>query len=528
MPEAPDELVTKLLSELKVLETEAVKEKVFENYNVVVRGVPFSVEIKKQTGMPTPSYILRYPEMSTVGPGTEAEIRSQLIKRFKPTSLKFTTVDEYRNVEERFESTTYDILEGLLKGMGAREKKMLAVRLMMEMIGLDKIEPLIHDDSLEEVCINASGLPVMVYHKKYGWLTTNVVVPTEKDIDDLAEKIASRFGKEITVAHPILDDAILVTGDRVTATLYPISTKGNTMTIRKFRRSPWTIVDFISPEINTLTPEVAALLWTSVQYELNIMIAGGTASGKTSLLNAMLLFVPPAQRIISIEDARELNLPENLHWIPLTTREALGEKADKITVLDLMLTAMRMRPDRIVLGEVRTAQEAQTLFEASDTGHSTYSTLHATRIDGIFRRLLNPPINVPKSMISSLHLALVQYRQKRLGFRRTLEVAEIATSGDTFEKIDVRANALYRWNARRDSLDRVGESARLVEELLFFSGMTKKEMDDDMDEKRRILQWMLDNNIRGIGETSKIIQLYYENKDYLTEAIRKGLKIEGV
>ncbi|MBI4017899.1 MAG: type II/IV secretion system ATPase subunit [Candidatus Aenigmarchaeota archaeon] len=522
MVEAANELVNKLLSDVRTYPKEAAKEKLFEAYNVVVRGVPINVEIKRIAGTSTPSYIIKYPEMPSMGPGTEGEIRTQLIKRFKPTSLKFSTIEEYRNVEERFESMTYDILEGVMKGLSAQQKKMLSVKLMMEMLGINQLEPLINDDTLEEICVNGSGLPAMVYHKKYGWLTTNVVIPTEKEIDDIAEKVASRFGKEITIAHPILDDAMLVTGDRVTATLYPISTKGNTLTIRKFRRSPWTIVDFISPEVRTLTPEVAALLWTSVQYELNIMIAGGTASGKTSLLNALLLFVPPEQRIISIENARELNLPENLHWVPLTTREAFGEKADKITVLDLMLSAMRMRPDRIVLGEVRTSEEAQTLFEASDTGHSTYSTLHATRIDGIFRRLLNPPINVPKSMLASLHLALVQYRQKREGFRRTLEVAEITPIGETFEKIDIRANTLYRWNARRDAVERVGESARLVDELLFFSGLTKKEMDDDLEEKRRVLQWMLDSNIRSINEVAKIIQLHYENKEYLSDVMRSA------
>lgn len=517
--ETPEALVSKLLAEMR---QERNEERVFEKYTTVVRGVPLEVEIKRIPGVTTPSYILRYPELPPVGPGTEAEIRSQLIKRFKPASLKFTTVAEYRTVEEHFESATYTILDELMKGLGAREKKMLAVKLLMEMIGLDRLEPLVHDDALEEICVNGSGTPVMVYHKKYGWLTTNVIVPTEKEIDDLAEKIASRFGKEITVAHPILDDAMLVTGDRVTATLYPISTKGNTLTIRKFRRSPWTIVDFISPDVNTLTPEVAALLWLCIQYELNVLVAGGTASGKTSLLNALLLFVPPEQRIISIEDARELNLPENLHWIPLTTREAVGEKAEKITVLDLMLSAMRMRPDRIVLGEVRTSEEAQTLFEAAETGHSTYSTLHATRVNGMFRRLLNPPISVPKSMLAALHLVLVQYRQKRLGYRRTLEVAEIATVGETVEGIDLKANALYRWNARRDALERVGESARLVEELLFFSGMTKKEMDDDLLEKQSVLKWMLDKNTRTITDVAKIIQVYYENKAYLMETVEKG------
>ncbi len=498
--------------------------KLLDDYKITERGVPVRVEIKKLSGRYTPIYSLKYPQIPFLSPNEEATIKSNLLREFKPSALKYKDMEEYKNVQDRFESAVYNSLRGLEKQLSARDTKLLAVDLMNGMIGLGKIEIMLKDENLEEICVNQSKKRIYVYHKKYGWLKSNVTIGTEKEIRDLAEKIASRFGKELTVAKPVLDDAILVTGDRVTATLQPISSKGNTITIRKFRRAPWTIVDMISEDINTMSPEVAALIWMSIENEMNLMVAGGTASGKTSLLNSLLLFVPPSQRIVSIEDVREINLPDHLHWVPMAARESAGEKADKITVLRLMLAALRMRPDRIVLGEVRTTEEAQTLFEAADTGHSTYSTLHANRADGIFRRLLNPPINIPESMLGSLHLAIVQRRNKRTGARRTIEVAEIIVEGEGAD-VNVSHNILYSWDAETDKLNKVGESKRLIEEIKFSTGLSEEEINQDIKEKEKILRWMLDENIRGIREVGNVIRRYYENKEKLLNDIKSQVEI---
>src|SRR6056297_296808 len=219
--------------------------------------------------------------------------------------------------------------------------------------------------------------------------------------------IGRDVNKEITALNPLMD-AHLLTGDRVNATLNPISTKGNTITIRKFAEDPWTITKFIKQ--GTINVEAAAFVWLAIQNEMSVLIAGGTGSGKTSMLNVVSNFFPSNQRILSIEDTRELTLPKNLHWVPMETRLPNPEGKGGVTMLDLLVNSLRMRPDRILVGEIRRQKEAEVLLEAMHTGHSVYATIHANNADEVITRLTNPPIDIPKPMISSLSLIIVQNR----------------------------------------------------------------------------------------------------------------------
>lgn len=169
-----------------------------------------------------------------------------------------------------------------------------------------------------------------------------------------------------------------------------------------FRRKPWVITDLI--ENKTIDINVAALLWTSIQYEMNMIVSGGTATGKTTFLNVMMPFIPINHRILSIEDTREIELPSFLHWVPLTTREPNFEGKGEVSMLDLLVNSLRMRPDRIIVGEIRRAREAEVLFEAMHTGHSVYATLHADTAAQTYRRLVNPPISVPEPLLEALDL----------------------------------------------------------------------------------------------------------------------------
>ena len=320
-------------------------------------------------------------------------------------------------------------------------------------------------------------------------------------------------------------DAHLMTGDRVNATLFPISTKGNSITIRKFRKDPWTITHFIDPKYKTISKEVAALLWLSIQYELNILVAGGTASGKTSLLNSLMPFIPTNQRILSIEDTRELRLPEFLHWVPVTTREPNTEGKGEVTMLDLLVNALRMRPDRVIVGEIRRQQEAEVLFEAMHTGHSVYATLHADRAEQVVRRLTNPPIDLPEALLEALHLVIVQYRHRRYGIRRTLEVAELIPGE---RSIAPRLEILYRWKPTTDTLEKVKNSIRLINEIRLHTGMTEEQMDKDIREKELILQWMLDNKIKTVNTVGMTIAEYYNDNKKLLDMIKDKVKPEEV
>jgi flagellar protein FlaI len=313
-------------------------------------------------------------------------------------------------------------------------------------------------------------------------------------------------------------DAHLTTGDRANATLFPISSNGNTLTIRKFARKPWTITDFIAD--GTISVDAAAFLWLATQYELNIIIAGGTASGKTSLLNALTCFIPPNQRIISIEDTREIQLPKFLHWVPLTTRQPNPEGKGEVTMLQLMINSLRMRPDRIIVGEIRRSREAEVLFEAIHTGHSVYATLHANTAEETFRRLTNPPINLPTTLLSSLQLIVVTHRDRRRQIRRILEITELIPSGG-LEEVKIELNTVFRWNPSTDKIVQIEDSRRVWNDIKLFTGMDNKAIANDLEDKKRILRWLVEKKIDDINEVGKIVSDYYINPKTVLDRIKK-------
>ena len=290
-----------------------------------------------------------------------------------------------------------------------------------------------------------------------------------------------------------------MSGDRVNATLSPISSKGNTITIRKFSADPWTITKFIKD--HTISVEAAAFIWFAIQNELSILVAGGTGSGKTSMLNVVSNFFPPNQRIISIEDTRELVLPANLHWVPMETRLANPEGKGEISMLDLLVNSLRMRPDRILVGEIRRQREAQVLLEAMHTGHSVYATIHANNAEEVVVRLTNPPIDIPKPMISSLSLILVQSRNRRTGKRRTLQLAEVTPTGDP--------KILYQLNVSKDVIERISNSESVLEKLKLYTGWDETEINNDLRQKIRILNWMIEKNIENVNQIGMVMAKYY-------------------
>jgi flagellar protein FlaI len=322
-------------------------------------------------------------------------------------------------------------------------------------------------------------------------------------------------GRQINTQMPLLD-ASLSTGDRVNATLAPISYFGNTITIRKFARKPWTITDYISRK--TISAEVSALIWLAIQYELNVIISGGTGAGKTSMLNVLSMFVPQNQRVVSIEQTRELTLLKNyFQWVPLIVREPTAEGKAGITMLDLMVNALRMRPDRILVGEIRRAEEAQVLFEAMHTGHSVYATLHAETVGETVRRLANPPLNIPPVMMESLHLVLAMYRDRRRNVRRVLEVGELVPT----DREGIAQNVIYRWRAYRDELVKAEPSVRLLATIKSYTNMDDGGIRRDLAEKQEILEWMVKNGVNTIEEVGQIIASYYNSPEEVLKMVRE-------
>jgi flagellar protein FlaI len=492
-----------------------IGEKIITKYEYEVDGVPCTVKISTIPGEFVPIYNVTCPE---VEPATKAVLENVREKMIEQTVIPFGEVlspDEMKGLRVKFFEKAFTLIREELPHLSIKNQRTLAGLLMHNSLGLGTIELLLQDDSLEELVINSSKESVWTYHMKHGWLKTNIYLPSETSIYNYSALIGRKVGTQITNLNPLMD-AYMTSGDRANATLFPISSHGNTLTIRKFARRPWAITDFIRE--GTLTSDVAAFLWLAIQYELNIVVAGGTASGKTSLLNVLTSFIPPNQRVLSIEETRELQLPHFMHWVPLTTRPPNPEGKGEVSMLDLMINALRMRPDRIMVGEIRRNREAEVLFEAIHTGHSVYSTMHANTAEETFRRLVNPPINIPPTMLASLQLIAVMHRDRRKNTRRVLEITELIASGG-MEDIRIELNTIFRWIPSKDQIMMWGKSHRALNDIRLFTGMDDEELGKNLLEKKRILEWLTKRDVKDINEVGRIVSEYYRDPEAILKKV---------
>ncbi|MEM0143487.1 MAG: CpaF/VirB11 family protein, partial [Candidatus Parvarchaeum sp.] len=287
----------------------------------------------------------------------------------------------------------------------------------------------------------------------------------------------------------------------------------NTITIRKFAKNPWTMPAMISNK--TLNSHVAGLIWECIENEISLLIAGGTASGKTSFLNAMSIFFPANRRIISIEETRELTLPSFYQWLPMLTRAPNPEGKGEVSLYDLMINALRQRPDIVLVGEIRTEKDAETLFEAIHTGHAVYGTVHADNAQDTVTRMTNPPIAIPKILLNALGGIVVQFRHRAKGIRRVLEFAEILRTGDP--------NVCFRWNMKSDMITQISELSRLEETLSLYTGLTTQEIEDNISKKAIILEWMANKEIFNVNDAGLVIANYYKNKDKVLEIAKSNI-----
>jgi flagellar protein FlaI len=474
------------------------KRELIDRYTITVNNIVVDISIFAEENKPVPEYVVSITNISDATKIILEKIRQEFISKMSLEEIENLEQNELINIRQRFKGEIKKLIQKYFPKADDKTMNMLINYLIEENLGLGKIEILLQDPSLEEIVINNHTEPVWVYHRKHGWLLTNIKIVTEDRIRHFATMIGRDVGKEITNLNPLMD-AHLMTGDRVNATLSPISTKGNTITIRKFSQDPWTITKFVKD--NVLTYEAAAWIWLAVQNELSIIISGGTGSGKTSMLNVISNFFPPNQRIISIEDTRELTLPENLHWVPMETRLANPEGKGAVGMLDLLVNSLRMRPDRIIVGEIRRKKEAEVLLEAMHTGHSVYATLHANTAEEVVMRLTNPPIEIPKPMIASLSMIVIQNRNRRTGKRRTLQLAEVTPTGD--------AKVLMRLNVSKDVLEETAKSETVMEKLKLYTGMTDEEIVNDIKEKVKILKWMVRKEIHEVNSIGLVVAKYY-------------------
>jgi flagellar protein FlaI len=449
---------------------------------------------------------------------TSSEIRSifeqnkkkaKLIENVKKV-LKKLKPYQYKILEPEAEREVIKIVREFLNqaAPNMRHKSEVAYYVIQELVGFGKIAFLLDDDELEEIIINGSEKPVFVFDRKNGLCETSLKYDSDEEIMSLIKKTAAFVSKKVGKEHPLLD-ARLPDGSRINATIPPASPNSLTFTVRKFRKRPMTVAELI--DNGTMTSEAMALLWMCVEgfhiYPLNFLIVGGAGSGKTTTLNALTVFMPLHERIITIEDTLELNLFDRENWVQLESRP--GPQGE-LTMDDLLKNAIRMRPDRIIVGEVR-GSEAETMFVAMDVGHQgTMGTLHANTARETLTRLQNAPMNVPPSLFSLLDMIVMQHRIYGPDglVRRITQISEVSVMEER-----VLLNDVYTFNRQKQAVQRSELPSQVFERFAFYTGLSKQDIKRELRNRALILDNLVENKIFDYLRIRDTVTQYYKDPD---------------
>jgi flagellar protein FlaI len=390
------------------------------------------------------------------------------------------------------------------------EKRILRYYIERDFVGLGKIEPIIRDDNIEDISCDGVGIPLFVFHRnsKLGSMATNMTYNDENELDSFVTRLSQLCGRTISVADPLIDGS-LPDGSRLQATLATdIARRGSNFTIRKFTKTPLTPVHLLN--YNTLDVKMMAYLWFITDHGASVIVSGGTASGKTSLLNVLSLFIRQDKKIVSIEDTAELRLPHP-HWVPTVARSPMSEEGElkrgEVDLFDLLRESFRQRPDYIIVGEVR-GREAYILFQQMATGHPSLSTIHAENMPKLIDRLTTPPISLPPGLMGSMDLIVFLARMNYKGnfVRRANEIIEMIEY-DAEKKRPV-INKVFKWNPENDKFTSDKKSI-ILKKIAERTGMKDKEIEDELERRMMVLSWMKENNILDFRNVNKVINMYY-------------------
>jgi len=451
----------------------------------------------------------------------EEKIRDKLIYLFK----KDTDVDVFELDIIEKQGSLVKTLEKLVADNQIKltdsSKDKIFYYIFREFIGYGKIDILMHDEGIEDVSCDGQGIPVFIYHKTYESIRTNIVFRDADELDSFVVKLAQICGKQISVYEPVVDGK-LADGSRLQTTLGRTITLKSTFTIRRFREDPLTPVDLIGN--NTMSLELAAYFWMAIEKGCSILFCGGTATGKTTMLNALSLFVPSSFKIVSIEDTREINLPHE-NWIAGTTRTGFTSSETTktgrdIDMYDLIRVALRQRPRVIIVGEVR-GKEAYTLFQAMTTGHLSYSTVHASDMHSLIQRLENPPISLPRALLTSLDMIvfLNSVVVKGLPVRRVTNVTEII-------KLDPETNRLvtltpFHWVSEIEDRFQNNGGSRILYRIKLENSWNDTKLYQELQNKMKVLDWMHKKNLRSYEDVGKIVSTYTKDPEEILKKVKE-------
>ena len=454
-------------------------------------------------------YVVMEPELSK----EEQTIKDRLIYYFRVRA----DIDVFGMNDKTKRVYLEEILNKIIKekhiDLKGEAKDRVFYYIFQEFFGYSKIDILMNDVGIEDISCDGIDVPIFIFHKDYESIRSNIIYTDADELSSFVVKLSQLCGKQISVYSPIVDGK-LEDGSRLQTTLGNTITRYSTFTIRRFREDPLTPIDLI--ENNTMSIDMAAYFWMVIEKGTSILFCGGTASGKTTALNALSLFLPATFKIVSIEDTREINLPHE-NWIAGTTRTGFAATEDfktgkDIDMFDLIRVALRQRPRVIIVGEVR-GKEAYTLFQAMTTGHLSYSTIHASDLHTLIQRLENKPIDLPRALLTSLDLIVFLNSVTVAGapVRRITNVTEVI-------KLDPATNRLvtlipFSWiSEAKDEFENAGGS-RIIDKIKLQNGWSASRVKQELENRKKILQWMMKKDLRSYEAVGRVVSEYTKDPD---------------
>ena len=394
-----------------------------------------------------------------------------------------------------------------------------------DLVGFGIIDPLMRDPNIEDISCDGVKKAVYVWHRNHESIETNLQFENDEVLDNLVVKLVHMAGKHVSSAFPIVDASLPGKHRLAVAYRREITPFGTAFTIRKFREDPYSIIDLINT--GTFSEEMAAYLWVCLENRASVMVIGGTASGKTTSLNALGCLIKPGSKIMTIEETAELNLSHE-NWVSLIARQSYGlggSNVGEVALFDLVKTCMRHRPDLMIVGEVR-GQEAYVLFQALATGHGGMCTMHAENVESAVRRLTQKPMDISPAYISLMNIVLSVQRVHlvkngvKKAFRRMLSVNEVVD----FEKY---VNP-FKWDPIKDEQIVHLESSQLLPSMALKLGVTAEELVTELYRRRDVLHYMREQKIRSYHDVAVIIAEYYARPKQFYEKIMAGEEVRPV
>lgn len=388
-----------------------------------------------------------------------------------------------------------------------------------DLVGYGRIDPIYRDPYIEDIVCDGHNTPVYVYHRDYEWMPTNVIFEDSEELESFIRRLAFRAGQSITYARPIAEGPLPPEGYRAHMTLKEVSRRGSTFTIRKYSAEPYTIINLL--KFNTLDPEVAAYLWLLIDNVMSLMILGPMASGKTTLLNSIAMMIRPEAKIVTIEETPELRLPHE-NWVPMTVRPSFEPGVQDITLFELLKSALRQRPEYIIVGEIR-GEEAYTFFQAMAVGHGGLTTIHGESVQAVISRLENQPMNIPRVLIPLIKAFVHMGRVKIKGEmkRRVLRIVETVGVDHTTKELVL--NDVYTWDPVAD-LWRFSGKSYVFEYIATNKGIPMSEVYKDFERRRIVLEWAKSKDIVKFAEVADVLRRYYRDPEEIFRQAESELR----